>query len=331
MSVANRRSDKMTGGYDVIGDVHGHTSKLTALLSKLEYREVEGVWQHPERTAVFVGDFIDRGPHQVRTCQLVKAMVESGSALAVMGNHEFNALAFHTPGEGGEPLRPHSDKNVRQHEAFLTDTADRPELRDELLNWFWSLPLWLDLDGIRMVHACWHDGLMSELKPRLRSGNRLDLSTLLAASTGENGSYRSDGSAREVALEFRAIETLLKGLEVDLPDGATFVDKDGHQRQSVRVEWWRHDRPTYQEAALVPAKDRPLLPDVTVPNAALPGYRGTKPVFIGHYWMTGTPALLTENVACVDYSAGKGGALVAYRWSGEETLEPGNFMASDAN
>jgi hypothetical protein len=101
-------------------------------------------------------------------------------------------------------------------------------------------------------------------------------------------------------------------------------------RVTPRVEWWRHDRPTYQEAALLPSSDRSQLPDVPLPTTVLPGYREHKPVFIGHYWMTGQPSLLADNVACVDYSAGRGGPLVAYRWSGEEILDPRNFVAANA-
>jgi hypothetical protein len=44
------------------------------------------------------------------------------------------------------------------------------------------------------------------------------------------------------------------------------------------------------------------------------------PIFVGHYWLTGTPKPLATNVACTDYSVAKGGKLVAYRWDGEPTL-----------
>lgn len=79
--------------YDIIGDVHGHDAALTGLLQKMGYREQDLVWRHPERTAIFVGDFIDRGPGQLETLRIVRSMVDAGSALAVMGNHEFNAIA----------------------------------------------------------------------------------------------------------------------------------------------------------------------------------------------------------------------------------------------
>jgi hypothetical protein len=31
-------------------------------MDKLDYAEVDGVFRHPERKMIFVGDFIDRGP-----------------------------------------------------------------------------------------------------------------------------------------------------------------------------------------------------------------------------------------------------------------------------
>ena len=95
--------------YDIIGDLHGHADALEALLRKMDYAPANGAWRHSERTAVFVGDFIDRGPQQRRTVELVRAMVESGAALAVMGNHELNAIAWHTPHPdgSGDFLRPH--------------------------------------------------------------------------------------------------------------------------------------------------------------------------------------------------------------------------------
>jgi hypothetical protein len=44
-----------------------------------------------------------------------------------------------------------------------------------------------------------------------------------------------------------------------------------------------------------------------------------KPVFIGHSWLSAQrPALLADNVACLDYSVAKGGFLCAYRWDGEQ-------------
>jgi hypothetical protein len=106
--------------YDLIGDIHGCCQTLEALLRKLGYTQTRGVYAHPERTVVFLGDFIDRGPFQREVIALVRPMVETGAAQAVMGNHEFNAIAWHAPdGVSGGYLRKHTDKNRAQHRAFF--------------------------------------------------------------------------------------------------------------------------------------------------------------------------------------------------------------------
>jgi hypothetical protein len=71
------------------------------------------------------------------------------------------------------------------------------------------------------------------------------------------------------------------------------------------------------------------LPDIPIPDSARIGYASDTPVFFGHYWWKGNPAPLADHVACVDYSAGSGGPLVAYRWDGESVLQARNFV-SDA-
>jgi hypothetical protein len=64
--------------YDVIGDIHGHAGKLTALLRKMGYRHHLGAWRHPERTVIFVGDLIDRGPGHLETIRIVREMLDAG-------------------------------------------------------------------------------------------------------------------------------------------------------------------------------------------------------------------------------------------------------------
>ena len=46
-------------GYDLIGDVHGCAHSLEHLLDSLGYRLHAGVWRHPRRMALFLGDLID--------------------------------------------------------------------------------------------------------------------------------------------------------------------------------------------------------------------------------------------------------------------------------
>jgi hypothetical protein len=142
--------------YDIIGDIHGHSRSLVALLEELGYTNKAGVYRHPSRKVVFLGDFIDRGDFQCEVLDIVRPMVESGAALSVMGNHEFNAIAYYTPDrEAGGYLREHSKKNFDQHEAFLGAYEGSPEKYEDTINWFKTLPLWLDLGELRIIHACW--------------------------------------------------------------------------------------------------------------------------------------------------------------------------------
>lgn len=82
--------------YDIIGDIHGHSQSLEAILAKLGYKSQSGIYRHPSRKVIFLGDFIDRGKYQREVIDIARAMADSGGALAVMGNHEFNAIAYYT-------------------------------------------------------------------------------------------------------------------------------------------------------------------------------------------------------------------------------------------
>src|SRR5450631_2314666 len=107
--------------YDLIGDIHGHADELVRLLDLLSYQKCQGVYRHPERKVIFLGDFIDRGPKIRQVLAIVRPMIEEGKALAVMGNHELNALAYHTedPDSLGEYLRRHEQKNVHQYHKTI--------------------------------------------------------------------------------------------------------------------------------------------------------------------------------------------------------------------
>lgn len=320
-------------GYDVIGDIHGQADKFEALLQRMGYRLRDGVWRHPSRTAVFVGDFIDRGPQQLRTVRIARGMVEDGAALAVIGNHELNAIAWHTldPIYPGEYLRRHystrwGHKNRIQHQRFLDEVEDDPALHDELIAWFRTLPLWLELPGIRVVHACWHQGLMDWLSATgCVVENRLLPAALPDATREPDDDSVTDTPEPSV---FRAAEILTKGLEIPLPDGVSYKDKDGIARHRVRIRWWDKDATSCRRAALMQEQLRSQLPDTPIPAYARIDDDDLRPVFFGHYWMTGEPRVLAPHAACVDYSAGNGGPLVAYRWDGETRLNNAHFCCA---
>lgn len=305
--------------YDIIGDVHGHAHELRALLEKMGYRESRGAYRYSSRTAIFVGDLIDRGPANIEAATIARRMVEEGEARVVMGNHEFNAIAFHTedPDSVGEFLRPHTAKNVKQHQATLQEFEARPDQKIPLLEWFRSLPLFLDFANVRVVHACWDRQSLTELKPHLTADSAMPESLFVSA-------------CRKGSREHAARDTLLNGPEIDLPNGMSFLDKDGHRRTAMRLKWWLcgSENLSFKEAGLgLEAPQRQLLPNQDLPTEtnhrfALDG----KPTFFGHYWFTDMPPAPTSpTTSCVDYSVALGGALVAYRWDGEDELSRDKF------
>lgn len=313
--------------YDLIGDIHGYAAPLEKLLEKLGYDEQDGVWRHPERQVIFLGDFIDRGPAQLETVSIARAMVENGAARAVMGNHEFNAIAWATeaPKQPGQYLREHDDKNRDQHKAFLRAVhAYEPDAVTEpqraIIDWFKTLPVYLDLDGLRVIHACWHRPSLNALAPCLDERNCIRHEAWPEVTRKGSSAYN-------------AAETLIKGLEVELPVGVEFRDKDGHLRHHTRVQFWETSKITYRELAIVPPDVIEQIPHEPIPEDILPGYDGEKPLFVGHYWLTGEPAPLTPHIACLDYSIagshtfpGDRGKLCAYRWDGERELQAGKFV-----
>ena len=319
-------------GYDIIGDVHGMATLLEERLESLDYRinPETGAYTHPERTAVFVGDLVDRGAEQLRTLQLVKAMVDAGTALIVMGNHEFNALAYSIehPAGSGQYLRPHDSRNNHQHEAFLDQLTDAE--KQHYLEWFWTLPLWLDLYELRVVHACWHEPSMEVVIAELGGDRFTTVKQLIRATDNSSDLYQ-------------AVETLLKGPEMNLVgrELPRFLDKENHPRDKARIRWW-HENATrlkdFAELSTYRAEGGGPYPDVddfdvNAEEQAF-SYSGGVPVFYGHYWRQGVPEHQldwTAHTACVDFSAVRGGTLVAYRWSGETTIQLAHYVPHGAD
>jgi hypothetical protein len=306
--------------YDIIGDLHGQAGKLEALLGALGYQHRQGAWRHRERQALFVGDFIDRGPRQIDCMDIVRRMKDAGSARAVLGNHEYNAIAWHTPDplSPGEYLRKHTEKNHHQHAAYLAQVGEGSRQHAEWTNWFLTLPMWLDLPGLRVVHACWHDAFMKELAPWLRADQSMRPELV-------------EASSREGSRAYKTAEVITKGLEIALPNGVSYRDAEGTVRTRTRTRWWDETADTCRSSALIHPDLAWQLPETPLPKESLVRYDQAKPLFFGHYWFTGTPSVLGPKFCCVDYSAARNAhPLVAYRWDGEPELDAGKLVAVGA-
>ncbi len=304
--------------YDLIGDIHGHADALLTLLDRLGYEYRSGAYRHPERTGLFLGDFIDRGPAIRETLGIVRPMVESGAALSVMGNHEYNALCFaRKRSEKGDWLRSRNDRHLYQHIETLYQFRNHREEWGAYLDWFMELPLYLDLGNIRAVHAAWDPGSIECVSRFSAEGNKLTEDLLYRSASRKNP-------------EFDAVGSLLKGVEIELPSEKVFIDKDGNRRKEMRVRWWNDPRnASYREMAM---PTRAAIADMKLTaedEAIIPGYEDNVPVFIGHYWLEEPhPAILAPHIACLDYSVAKGGYLAAYRWNGERELRNDSFVTS---
>lgn len=305
---------KLGSGIDFIGDVHGHCRALEALLLKLDYKKSFGVWRHPNRLAVFVGDLIDRGPDQIDTVDLVRAMVDEGAARCIMGNHEFNAVAFHSFDAGrGTYFRARNEQNRHQHRAFLDVVELDSELHRDIIGWIKALPLWIETSDFRVVHACWRD------QERETLGAYCDTEGHVKPSFWQYLMTKG-------CTAYDAVETMLKGLEVPLPEGYTFRDPDGIVRRSTRVRWWDGRARTYAQAAIVEEGLRDVFPDTQLPSSALVDLTSGPMTFFGHYWLTGEPRPVAERHVCVDFSIAKEGVLAAYRFDGEAKANSSKFV-----
>jgi len=182
--------DDSTQEHVFIGDIHGHAPTLLALLDQLGWKQRD---RGPGgQRLVFVGDLIDRGPQNLRTVEIVRELVERGDALCLMGNHEFNAVQFHSPDpkNPGQTLRPQNPKNRKQHQAVLDEIEHRPGDWQDMLAWFRTLPLAVEGKGWRCVHACWHPPSLEILVKR-DGGWFLTEDAWLAAATEGNPYYEA--------------------------------------------------------------------------------------------------------------------------------------------
>ena len=309
-------------GFDFIGDVHGCAKTLAILLEKMDYQKVNGVYRHPNRQAIFVGDIVDRGPRIREALHIVRDMVEQGAARIVMGNHEYNALGYCTlarPGSTKTYLREHTDRHERVIRETLDQFANYGHEWNNFLEWFLELPLLIDTPKFRVVHACW-DRTLIEPFLELHPDAVIDVDFLHASTVRES-------------FAGHVMDRLLRGTDMPLPKGLSMKSGDGFVRTFFRTKFWAEDPQTYDDVVFQPdglpddVMHRPLSEEE---HSRLVFYGPEEqPLFVGHYWLNGDPRPVRKNIACLDYSAVKYGKLVAYRMTDERVLKKENFVWVD--
>ena len=292
---------------DIISDIHGDLERMEGLLETLGY-DLD-THSHPEgHVAAFLGDFIDRGPGNLAVLRRMNAMRQAGSAVALMGNHELNAILFHTDGADGDGLRSRSEGNIHQHESFLREAPLGSAQAAEALAMMMSLPLAIEVPGLRLVHACWSDGAVAQMR-LLRPDLRLRDEDLVDVALERDGSAFAE-----------AVTALCKGPEIDLPPGSFFLDTKGTRRDKSRARWWSEGSDLHSMITSIPDYTHIANCEAT---DQLMGWRypaGAPPVAFGHYQLP--DIAMGANVLCLDVP----GRPMAYRWQGEASFQAENVV-----
>jgi len=280
--------------YDIIGDIHGYAPLLKKLLTELGYKKTESGYSHPERKAIFVGDFINRGPEIQKTIRLVRSMVENGSAYAILGNHEINAIICYL--------------------KFKSENKQAKTPRNDL-KWLCSLPVFIETEELREVHACWSQNAVDFLKKEIPKGKikkKMFKELIL--------NPKSDFS--------KNIWTLTKGIDFKMPGDLKLINNKGVSSRLFRLRWWENPLgKTFEEMSF---DSKFVLPSYTIPEQLLPEtfvYPENAPVlFFGHYCRFNGPHIIKPNICCVDTGVVKSKKIAAYRWSGEKSLIAENLI-----
>jgi hypothetical protein len=305
--------------YDIIGDVHGYNTELNSLLTLLGYATKNGVWQHPERKAVFVGDFVSRGPDSLGVMKTIRSMVENGTGYAILGNHELNVIGYFSLDKKGQPYYQPPPSNKIQMERIRAQFANCEGQLEDYVKWLKGLPFFLNFGRVRVVHAYWSDKHVRLINQTLTQG-RLTRKLIKEIIKG-----KSDFA--------QAVKQTTRGIELNLPKDLIIKDAKNIRRTNFRILWW--ESPHGQTFRHLSYGNRFVLPDYTVPEQILFPFEVYEPghplVFFGHYCISSAPLAAAPNVCCMDGCVAGNGRLVAYRWSGEAVINESHFVSVASN
>ncbi len=299
---------------DFIGDVHGHYNELVGLLKKMKYENIDGVWHHPQRKTVFLGDFVSRGPQSHKVLNLIKLMVENQKGYAILGNHELNMIGYFTLRKNGKPIANLAPSNQTQMEQIKKQFGSEKDL-NRILKWLKRVPFYIDFGSARVVHAYWSKSNISVISSTL-SKNKLSNKHIKEIFKGNT--------------EFaKSVWQTTRGIEIDLPKDLIVKDSKNVRRTNFRIKWWEdpHNK-TFRDIGF---GNRFQLPKYTIPKELLFPfyiYPSKAPlVFFGHYCISNGPLIISHNVCCLDSCvAGSNRKLTAYRWQGERKLDPKHLI-----
>jgi len=299
-------------GYDIIGDIHGYIDALEELLDKLGYSYLDSTWQHPSRRAVFVGDFICRGPGSRKVISTIRSMVNAGYAHAILGNHELNAIMLFTKNDG-IPIHEPSKTNRQVLMRMASEYSRNIDAFADDIKWLRSLPFFLDFGSFRVVHAYWSNTNIGQLNSLHKDG-KIKKKKLKEIAAGESPLSQ-------------AVNETVRGIIFNLPADLIVKDSKNVSRNSFRIKWLMPMKgKTFADISF---GSRFVLPRYTIPDQLVKEYEVYQPeeplLFVGHYCMS-HHLVQTANICCVDACISSGGRLAAYRYDGEKTISDEKFV-----
>ncbi|MBR8827389.1 MAG: serine/threonine protein phosphatase [Gomphosphaeria aponina SAG 52.96 = DSM 107014] len=130
----------MTNRRIVIGDVHGHYDALMKLLSAIAPGSDDEIY--------FLGDLIDRGPQSAQ----VVSFVMGNNYKCLRGNHEEMLLDV----LGNGDIVPEMFQIWLYNGGHATITSYEGKIPQAHIDWMQTLPIYLDLGDVWLVHAGIH-------------------------------------------------------------------------------------------------------------------------------------------------------------------------------
>jgi len=301
---------------DIIGDVHGEYDALEKLLVQLGYdREGASV---DGRRLVFLGDLVDRGPDSPAVVDKVMALVREDKAYCLMGNHELNILLNKPLPGNGWFIQPNPvEKAGEFHSAPVA-----PGRVDDYRRFFASLPLVLEHDSLRLVHACWHGPSVARLRSDV--GRHAPVTALYEQYEAEVARQRNSAELAHMVEQernFYAVSLQDPDWVAELLPAHAEAEVIGQMSNPIRV----------LSSGAVHAADRPFFAmgqwRMIYRTRWWDSYDDDVPVIIGHFWRRFDDAAerisgvfgrdvfegisshawmgRRKNVYCVDYSVGQ--------------------------
>lgn len=135
--------------YYAIGDIHGHLELLDPLLAKIEAHAAARLG---EKTLVYLGDYVDRGPDSAGVLARIIAGPPPGIAhqVAVLGNHEDYFIDYF---DGIEPAATRWMEPDWNGAATIASYGGDWKLIEAHVEFLRGLPIYHLADGYLFVHA----------------------------------------------------------------------------------------------------------------------------------------------------------------------------------